>query len=247
LPAGAAGREDKTVNPFELLTNPHLLHAAVVHFPVALGVLGIPLVAVCGIVGKNATLRWVTCISYLFLAGISFGTVITGQQASTGAPYRLSPEVQTLAERHEMLAQCIWIAAIVTAVLVILCGVKSERLRGAFAVLAFLASLITGIWMGAVACYGTALAYKHGVGVEASSPIVPKAAFQPEPGKEPQVSAPQTSAPQPPAAPGPSQPGPPSNLRRLRAPSTPPNAANQEGFLQSTISYWRGAIRKVWP
>ena len=235
------------MNPFEFLSNPHLLHAAVVHFPVALGILGIPLVAVCGIVGKNATLRWITCISYLLLAGISFGTVITGQQALTAGPYRLSPEVQTLAERHEMLAQYTWIAAIVTAVLVILCGVKSERLRGALAVLAFLASLVTGIWMGAVACYGTALVYKNGVGVEASSPIVPKAAFQPEYVKEPQVPAPQTSAPQPPATPGSSQPGPPSNLPRLRAPSAPPNTANQESFLQSTINYWRGAIRKVWP
>jgi hypothetical protein len=60
LPAGAAEQKDKTVNPFEFLSNPHLFHAAVVHFPVALGILGIPLVAVCGIVGKNATLRRTT-------------------------------------------------------------------------------------------------------------------------------------------------------------------------------------------
>ena len=264
------------MNPFEFLNDPHLLHAVTAHFPVALGILGVPLTIICGIGRKNATLRWVTCISFLLLAGISYGTLTTGQQALTAAPYRLSPEVQALAERHKMLAEYVWIPAVVTAVLVFLCGARSEGLRGALAVLAFFASVVVAIWMGTVACYGTVLVYKHAVGTPGQSPPPKAVVQQPEPVKEApppptvapqkppgQIPPPAIVAPQkppgqiplpqtppsagPPVGSTPPPPAPPPNLTRFRGPPPPPSAANEESYFQGIVSYWKGVAQKVWP
>jgi uncharacterized membrane protein len=259
--AGATEREDQIVNPFDFINDPHLLHAVTAHFPVALGILGVPLTIISGIGRKNATLRWVTCICFLLLAGISYGTLTTGQQALSAAPYRLAPEVQALAERHKMLAEYVWIPAVVTAVLVFLCGARSEGLRGALAVLAFFASVVVAIWMGTVACYGTVLVYKHAVGTAGQSPPLKAVVQQPEPVKE--VPLPPTVAPQkppgqipppqtpplagPPTGSPPPLPAPPPNLPRFRGPPPPPGAANEESYYQNIVSYWKGVARKVWP
>ena len=244
------------MNPFELVTDPHLVHGVVVHFPVALGILGIPLVVISSIVGKNATLRWTACVLYLLLAAVSFGAVMTGEGALASLVGRLAPEARALADRHVMLAKGIWIPAVVTAMLILLCGAKSERLRGALAVLAILASVVTGIWIGAASCYGAAMVYKYGVGAETPSPIVPIVPAPLSPTRVPTPTpAPTAAQPAPPAAtppagsavaPSAARPLMQHNPARHPAPPTTVQPPSEESYLQSIASYWKGVARKVW-
>jgi uncharacterized membrane protein len=240
------------VGILELLNNPHLLHGIAVHVPIALGLLGLPFVCVGCAAVQSAALRRTVCVLYLLLAAASFGASWTGEAALTTLKGGLAPEVRALAEWHQTLAKNVWIPALVTAVLVLLCGVKSERLRGALAVLAILASLVTGLWTGGVAYYGTVMLYNHAVGVTPSSPIVPTAPapVTPAPAPAPQILAPAAAPPQatppPPAAVAPTPATPPSPNNSPPA-TAAPQETKKEGYVQGVKSYLNGAAKNLWP
>ena len=158
-----------------------MTHAVAVHIPIALGVLGVPVVFVCAVMKmNNATLRWTAFAMYAALALAAFATVWTGQRSFADMPNAITPEARKLFETHQWLAGKVWIFAAVTAVLILACVIKRESFRVAVSMLVLLASVATGLCVGITGHYGGALVYKYGVGV-AAAPENPKNGASPQP------------------------------------------------------------------
>lgn len=235
--------EGVAMNPFEILNSPQMLHAAVVHLPVAFGVLGVLLVFVCAITQmKNAALRWLTCLSYLLMALAAFGSVVSGEATLTGVSSAVAADIRHVIDMHEFFASNVWIFAVVTALLVVLCGVKSEQLRAAFTMLTLLASIATAVWVIITAQYGATLVYKHGIGTPAMivglhGPTAP--AVQPGP--------PQTDQPPATDAPAATSAPPPNTGAAPPAPAPPPLSAGRTTYSERLKSMWDQTRRLVWP
>lgn len=162
---------------FELLDNPQMVHAAVVHLPIALAVLGVPLVLVASLVStKGDGTRWIGVLVYLALAAIAYGAVLTGQQAEAHAQAGVSEAASERVHEHEEMAEKAWGFGVATALLLALSTIanphgagRGKPLRKIFMVLAVAASLATAGWVGVTAHYGGTLVYEFGVGVNQES------------------------------------------------------------------------------
>jgi hypothetical protein len=98
------------------------------------------------------------------MALAALGTEWTGQRSFANLPSFVSPDVRKQVETHQWFAEQVWIFAAVTAVLLLICIIRKEWFRMAFSLLALLASVAAGLWVGVTGHYGGALVYKHGVG-----------------------------------------------------------------------------------
>lgn len=197
------------MNPFDVFNNPPMIHAFAAHFPIAMGVLGIPVLFLCAVTQmKNTTLRWLTFGGYALMSLVSFGTVITGEAAYAGLPATLPPQVQRAIDLHQTLAETVWILAALTAVLVLFCAVKTEKLKAAMTMLAVIAGIVTGVWVCVTGYYGGALVHQHRIGTSGTPMTAPQAL--PAAGTVGTDVGTQTpSATSPPAVPNPQQSGPP--------------------------------------
>lgn len=218
------------VNPLEVFSSPQMLHAVFVHFPVVLGILGVPLLFLCVLTQmKNATLRWLTFACYAGMGVISFATILTGEAALSAAPPLITPRLQGLVYWHQALGQNLWIAGSVTALFVALCGVKSERMCALFTMLAVVTSFVTALGVIFVAHLGTALVYDHGVG---TAPMTNRTIEERSPG-------PDASVAQPPPSTNPVPPPP--------APAPVTKNVNPGPYTEWIRSWWRDTKSIVWP
>lgn len=204
--------------PFEVFTDPQRLHAAVVHLPVAMALLGIPLVYLTAISQSDKeTLRWLTLGWYALLIPLALLGQWTGERAYDEAPTSTLPKaVMDQVLRHEEMAEYIWMFAAATAVLVAVSTLNIRWFRMIVMSLAMVSSLATGVWVSVTGHLGGDLVYTHGVGTpgviltqpaETPPAVTPPA---PAPPTEPAESAP-SPAPEAEAAPVP-----------VPAPSAPP-------------------------
>jgi len=143
------------------------LHAIAVHTPVALSILGVPLVLVTAFVQREKnTLRTISLIAYLLLVGTAFGAVRTGDMARSEVPSLASAEVWDLLEQHEQMGEAVWIFGAVTAACLLLSYVPVPGFRNVLMALAALAAMATASWVGVTGHYGGDLVYTHGVGTQ---------------------------------------------------------------------------------
>lgn len=223
--------------PFEIFTDPQRLHAAVVHLPVAMALLGIPLVYLTAVTSSNKeTLRWLTLAFYALLIPLALLGQWTGEGASEQVPSELSATIHDRVGQHEEMAEQIWIFAAVTAVLLALSTLKIRWFRVGAMTLAMIASLATGGWVAVTGHLGGDLVYTYGVGTPGKAlnrpaPVVaaPPAPVEPAPAPEappaPPQPAPVVPAPVPEASPAPVEPAPeapPAAVEPVPAPETPP-------------------------
>ncbi len=173
---------------FDAMRDPQMRHAALVHVPVALSMLGLVPVLVSVIFsGRRAAPRWVACAAYALLLLTALVTVQSGQAAHDELGL-LPDEVYQTVEEHQQMAEKIWIFALVTGVLMVSGALPgqslqkvSDRLPGdrlskvsnwlggdrprkVSAWLAALAGLATAGWVGVTAHHGGTLVYEWGVG-----------------------------------------------------------------------------------
>ena len=167
------------------LMAPQALHAAIVHFPIALAIVGIPLVYLSAVLGRErSALCWVTVGCYALLAGVAYLAVLTGRTVAGQASPLLSQEAAKLLELHEDMAELVWMFAAGTTALLLLSLIKVRWVHILFMALAMIASLLTGVWVGMVGHYGGTLVYEHGVGTPISAPLAEIAPDLPPPGGE---------------------------------------------------------------
>ncbi|MDX9971513.1 MAG: c-type cytochrome domain-containing protein [FCB group bacterium] len=190
--------------PFELGLDPQRVHAAVVHLPVALALLGIPLVYLTAVSSSDKeTLRRLTLAFYALLIPLALLAQWTGEGAHDQVPANMTAEVYDRIEQHEEMAEQVWIFAAVTAVLLAFSTLKLKWFRTAMMSLAMVASLATGGWMAVTGHLGGDLVYTYGVGTPGKALNRPLAAApMPTPPSTPTpLPVPPTPIETPPAPP----------------------------------------------
>ena len=166
------------------MQDPKLRHAALVHLPIGLSIIG-PVAAVASIAmrKRRETLRWIAPAIYIFLAGSAFAAAQAGEQAVVGVG-SISKEARSVLSQHTSLAEYLWLGALATA---IACGaafMPSPRVKlvGLWAGL-LLASGVAA-WAGVVGHYGGTAVHVYGV----NAPKATAPSLQPETTGDPRAA-----------------------------------------------------------
>lgn len=192
----------------ELWTKPQVLHAIAVHFPIVLGLVGVPVVFAAAFSEKHRyAFLWTAILLYVVMLASAFGATLTGEEAIEQIPPTAPEAVWDTAELHEELAEQVWFFAAVTGVLLVLGLINVTWVRIPIMTLAIVASIATGAWVCIVGHFGGALVYEFGVGTpanEATAPLViePEPDEMPvaepmEPGEEPAPALPEAPTQEP--------------------------------------------------
>ncbi len=149
----------------ETLFRPQLLHAVLVHFPVALAILGVPVVYLCALYASNSrVLVRLAAVIYAVLTLFALLAMFSGTAARRAVPATVDAEVWELIHRHEWMGSHVWMFAAVTTVLLVLSFIQLNWFRVLVIALAMATSLATAIWVAMTGHYGGILVYEHGVG-----------------------------------------------------------------------------------
>ncbi len=178
------------MNPIETLFNPSMLHAAIVHMPIVLAMLGVPLIIASALFYHNNTLRFMTLLAFILLAGTAWFAEISGQRAMEEIPNTLSKEVWDLVENHESMAIWIKYVAGITSLFLLLSLFRHTQLRKGMLLLAACGSVITVLIITFSAHMGGTLVYEYGVGtalVKTSTPTITPIPDEQEPEAEVEV------------------------------------------------------------
>lgn len=158
-------------NILQMLKDPHALHAAAVHLPIALGVLGVPLVLLVFVTrSKSLAVKWIALASFAVCSmGCAFAANV-GERAEDSLR-ELSAAEESSVSRHEELGENGWVWPLVPGALIgiSLLASKHRFVSMASQVLALVASLAVATWVGITAHAGGELVYLHGIGVSTRS------------------------------------------------------------------------------
>jgi uncharacterized membrane protein len=172
---------------FDVLSNPQMRHAAIVHLPIALSAIGVVLAIISAIATSNKTLRITSLAAFVLLAIASWMGTQSGEAAFAELS-NLSPAADALIEEHEHLAEKIWLFALGAVVLTAIALSPSRGIRLSASWLAVLVSAAGAMWVANAAHHGGLAVYAHGVGIQqTASPLAPPAnvAAQTEPERQP--------------------------------------------------------------
>jgi len=147
--------------------DPHARHAALVHLPIAIGLLGVPLlVALAGTRFKSNALRLAAVAAFAVAALGAWMAAEAGEAAAEVAEAGgLSQLEHAALEKHEELGELGATWPVVVGVLVLVTFVNVKAVRLSAGALAVVASVVFATWVGLTAHAGGRLVYTHGVGV----------------------------------------------------------------------------------
>ncbi|MFP4499475.1 MAG: c-type cytochrome domain-containing protein [Candidatus Hydrogenedentota bacterium] len=162
----------------EFLANPATRHAMVVHAPIVLCLLGVPLVLLALILPRRRNFAVWAVVVYALAAGCAYFAMKSGEDAMNAVPSTMAAEVWDDIEAHQDLGEAVWIAALVTALLLLVgrvLPIPAQREKGqpvsgmskvrfVMVLLALLSSAATAGIAGLTAHRGGVLVYLHGVG-----------------------------------------------------------------------------------
>jgi len=155
------------MNLLDTLSSPSMLHAATVHFPVVLAMLGVPLLALSAWFGKNVTLRLLTLATFVGLAVSCMVAEATGEGAYGVVPNELSQEIWDKIEEHEELAEQMKFLAAGVSLLLALSFIPVTVIRQTTMLFAGIGAVLGAFLVTITAHHGGDLVYKHGVGTPA--------------------------------------------------------------------------------
>jgi len=147
------------------LHSPPMRHAMFGHLPIALCVLGIPLALAAAVLPRNVTCRVMAIIAFALLTIAAFVTTNSGDAAHAAITAPLSQDVYALIDRHQDMAEKLWLFGGGVTVLLALSALRLPLLRTLTAWLAVVLSGATLVWVSFTADLGGQLVYQHGVGV----------------------------------------------------------------------------------
>ena len=162
----------------EAMSSPQTRHAAMVHLPIAMSMIG-PVVLLSLLVkGKSAgAFRWLAVVFFVVATVSAVMAERSGHAAADASTLDVGIELSeaaadTLSEHREMAERVVWLFA-ATAVLTLVSMVPMKFMRVATTLLALGLSIYTFAWVAATAHYGGELVYEHGVGVPATEHNLP--------------------------------------------------------------------------
>ena len=144
---------------------PSPLHPAVVHFPIALIIVGM-VIAVASIFARRCGMQWAAA---LLLAAGAVGAMVavaTGEEEA-GTVGAISEAAEQVLDEHEEWAEMTRNAAIAAAILAIAAAAASEiRIAGrGLSAAAAVVAIAAAYSVAQTGHYGGRLVYRHGVGV----------------------------------------------------------------------------------
>lgn len=148
---------------FDVFSDPQMRHAALVHLPVALAMLGLipAALSLCTKLGRAPVV--VTLSIYVLLIAAAWGGVLSGEPAEG----RVGSPPQTIREQiheHEEAAEKIWYFALAASVLCLGGLAKAPRFAKISKVATLLAAVGGAGWTSYAAHLGGSLVYDFGVG-----------------------------------------------------------------------------------
>jgi len=148
----------------DALNNPSQRHAAMVHWPIVLAMLMIPLTFVAAILPTNKSIRTIaiTAAGVLTLSGLF--AMYSGEDAEEAIPAILTPDVYDEINVHEEMAERVWQFGAGLVLLLAIGALKSPAMRYGGGWLAVIVSLACAGWTAQTAHHGGTLVYAYGVG-----------------------------------------------------------------------------------
>ena len=151
----------------DTFSNPSMMHAAVVHLPIAVAMLGLPIAFVCALWAFKTQKRLpsiIVLICYLLLTGTAFVAEETGEDARDHVPSHISSEASDVLNDHESKAELVKVAALITAFFFLLTFLPGESFRNWMWIIGLTGSVLTVLLVAIAAHDGGALVYQFGVG-----------------------------------------------------------------------------------
>lgn len=172
---------------FKVLSHPPALHAALVHAPIMLSMIGALLCAlVLATRGRNLTLQ--------VSAGVCLATALVSALAAANAGENAfalmgdAPDIaRQNAETHRWMAEKVWLLAGITLITWGLSWAKPARLSLAGRIGAAASSGVLAAWVGLTAHHGGTLVYQHGIGVQPQTPA-PGGSSRGDPPEDPRIA-----------------------------------------------------------
>ncbi|HIA47516.1 MAG TPA: hypothetical protein EYN96_05980, partial [Candidatus Hydrogenedentes bacterium] len=149
----------------DLQNHPEMLHAAAIHLPLALAILGFPLALLAIIPWKHERAVRVTAIaSYLTLLLAATLAVNSGENVHTLLPSTLPEYIWDDINSHESLARKVWIGAFVTTLFLVISLTPVKKIALSSTLVAAVGAAVTLAIVIQVGHQGGKLVYEHGLG-----------------------------------------------------------------------------------
>ena len=146
-------------------SDPGMRHAMVVHFPIVLSVVGVPVAVAAALIrDETRAMRWTALVLYVAFALSGMLARNSGHDAHDAVYGSLSDEAQRLLEEHEELGHKVWLFGAAVAVLVGVSFARSRKLRLPSSWLAVAVAVAAAGWVANTADHGGRLVYEHGAG-----------------------------------------------------------------------------------
>ena len=163
------------MNISELLSNPSMIHAAVVHMPIAAAFIGLLFVILSAIFHRNNTVRALTALIFLIVVVSAYVAIESGEDARDLVPNTLPTAVWDQISAHKAAAEQVLYAGAFTLICLVLSLIRFDVIRIGGLLLAAVGAIATNIFCASTGHLGGALVYNHGVG----TPMVHQAAPAP--------------------------------------------------------------------
>jgi uncharacterized membrane protein len=150
------------------LSDPHTRHAMIVHFPLALGALGVlPLIVLSTTKFSSRPLK-VLCLGWFLVAsGAAALAANAGGAAKESVEKVATGAAKAALHDHEELGENGWIWPLIPAGLVVATFVPRRKVAVAAGSLAIAGALGVAVWAAYTGHSGGQLVYTHGLGVPA--------------------------------------------------------------------------------
>ncbi len=152
------------------MQDPKLRHAAIVHLPIGLSIIG-PAAAIAALAlpKHRATLRWVTLSIFALFTLAAFAAAQAGEQAIVGVG-TLTTEARAVLNDHASLAGYLWLGGLATLIASAGLFAPQPKLRtiAAFACAALASALAA--WTGIVGHYGGTAVHVYGINAPTPPP-----------------------------------------------------------------------------
>lgn len=172
------------MNISELLSNPSMIHAAIVHMPIAAAFIGLIFVILSALFHRNNTVRALTALLFVIVVVSAYVAIETGEDARDLVPSTLPTAVWDQVSAHKAAAEKVLYAGAFTLACLVLSLIRVDAIRIGGLLFAAVGAIATNIFCASTGHLGGALVYNHGVG----TPFVHQAA--PAPTAEPLTPTP---------------------------------------------------------
>jgi uncharacterized membrane protein len=162
----------------EAMSNPQMRHAAMVHLPIAMSMIGPVVLFALLVKGKSAgAFRWLAVVFFVVATVSSVMAERSGHAAADASTLEVDialsdAAADALIEHREMAERVAWLFA-GTTLLTFVSMIPWRLLRVSTTLLALGLSLYTFVWVAGTAHHGGELVYEHGVGVPATENNLP--------------------------------------------------------------------------